>query len=158
MKNIGDYIVYRRDVCKIIDKKVYNDNDYYVLSPINDKSLHINVPVNNKLGYIRELISIEDVDNLIKKIPSIDLIDEEDRKLEFKYKELLDSGNHEDLIKIIKTSYSRNKKRVDSNKKISEKDKHYFDLAESYLYNEISIVLNKSYEDTKKYIIDTIEK
>lgn len=158
MKRVGDYIVYRRDVCKIIDLKKYNNRDYYVLSPLNDISLHINVPVDNKLGYIRDLMSKEEVSNLISKISSIELIDEEDRRLEFKYKELLDSGNHEDLVKIIKTSYLRNKKRLDNNKKISEKDKHYFDLAEKYLYNEISIVLNKDYEETKRYLISTIEK
>ncbi len=158
MKRVGDYIVYRRDVCKIIDLKKYNNIDYYVLSPLNDISLHINVPVDNKLGYIRDLMSKEEVSNLISKISSIELIDEEDRRLEFKYKELLDSGNHEDLVKIIKTSYLRNKKRLDNNKKISEKDKHYFDLAEKYLYNEISIVLNKDYEETKRYLISTIEK
>ena len=158
MKRVGDYIVYRRDVCKIIDLKKYNNIDYYVLSPLNDISLHINVPVDNKLGYIRDLMSKEEVSNLISKISSIELIDEEDRRLEFKYKELLDSGNHEDLVKIIKTSYLRNKKRLDNNKKISEKDKHYFDLAEKYLYNEISIVLNKDYEETKRYLISAIEK
>lgn len=158
MKRVGDYIVYRRDDCKIIDLKKYNNIDYYVLSPLNDISLHINVPVDNKLGYIRDLMSKEEVSNLISKISSIELIDEEDRRLEFKYKELLDSGNHEDLVKIIKTSYLRNKKRLDNNKKISEKDKHYFDLAEKYLYNEISIVLNKDYEETKRYLISTIEK
>lgn len=158
MKRVGDYIVYRRDVCKIIDLKKYNNIDYYVLSPLNDISLHINVPVNNKLGYIRDLMSKEEVSNLISKISSIELIDEEDRRLEFKYKELLDSGNYEDLVKIIKTSYLRNKKRLDNNKKISEKDKHYFDLAEKYLYNEISIVLNKDYEETKRYLISAIEK
>ena len=158
MKRVGDYIVYRRDVCKIIDLKKYNNIDYYVLSPLNDISLHINVPVDNKLGYIRDLMSKEEVSNLISKISSIELIDEEDRRLEFKYKELLDSGNHEDLVKIIKTSYLKNKKRLDNNKKISEKDKHYFDLAEKYLYNEISIVLNKDYEETKRYLISTIEK
>lgn len=131
--------------------------DYYVLEPISDKSLHIDVPINNKAGYIRELISLEEVDELINKIPIIKVIEEEDRKLEIKYRELLDKGSHEDLIKIIKTTYLRNKERIDNRKKISEKDKRYFDLAEHYLYDEISVILNMSYDDTKKFIIEKLE-
>ena len=157
MKKVGDYIIYRRDVCKITGTKKYNDNDYYVLCPMSDSSLHIDVPVDNKLGYIRDLITKEDIDKLISKIPSIELIDEDERRLENKYKELLDSGNHENLIKIIKTTYLRNKNRVDNKKKISERDNHYFELAEHYLYDEISVVLNLSYEDTKKYILKAVD-
>ena len=158
MKSIGEYIIYRRDVCKIVDMKKYNDNDYYVLSPLSDSSLHIDVPVNNKMGYIRELISKDEVEKLINKIPSIKIIEEEERRLENKYKELLDSGNHENLVKIIKTTYLRNKNRIENKKKISERDQHYFELAEHYLYDEISIVLNKTYDETKKYILDTLEE
>lgn len=158
MKNIGDYIIYRRDVCKIIDYK-YNNNEieYYVLQPVNDNSLHIAVPVDNRFGYIKELLNKNELEELINKIPSIDIIDENDRNLENKYKELLDSGNHENLIRIIKTAYLRNKNRVDNKKKISERDKHYFDLAEHYLYSEIGVVLNKDFDETKKYIVDKLE-
>ncbi len=41
-------------------------------------------------------------------------------------------------------------------KKISDKDKIYFDKAEEYLYNELSISLGMSFEKTKKYIIDRV--
>lgn len=64
----------------------------------------------------------------------------------------------EDLVKIIKTSYLRNKERIDSNKKITDKDNYYFNQAEQYLYNEFSQVLNLSYENTKNYIICEVSK
>lgn len=156
MKSIGDYIIYRRDVCKIIDYKKINNNDYYVLEPVNDNSLHITIPIDNV--YIKELMNITELEELINNIPNIDIIEENDRNIENKYKELLDSGIHENLIRIIKTTYIRNKNRVDNKKKISERDKHYFDLAEHYLYSEIGILLNKNFEDTKKYIVDILEK
>lgn len=159
MKKIGEYIIYRRDVCKIIDikKSHFNQLDYYVLVPIKDTTLHIDVPVDNRLGYIRELMSEEEVENLIEKIPDISIIEDDDRRLEGRYKELLDSGDHENLIKIIKTTYLRNQHRLDNKKKISEKDKYYFDLAEHYLYDEISIILNMSFEETKKYVIERLQ-
>lgn len=159
MYKVGDYIVYKRDVCKVkeIKEKYYNNTDYYVLNPISDDSLRINVPVDND-KLLRSLITEEEVKLIIKNIPNIDIIDEDDKMLETIYKDLLKSENHEDLIKIIKTTYLRNKDRVDNNKKISEKDNTYFNLAERYLYTEFSVVLNKSFDDTRDYVISEVEK
>lgn len=154
---MGDkYIVYKRDVCKIIEikEKYFKDKDYYVLVPISDSSLKIQVPVDNK--NIREVISFDEANKIIDNIKGVDVIDSGDKLLENIYKELLASGRHEDLIKVIKTTYLRNKERLDNNKKISEKDNYYFNLAEKYLYNEIGVALNMSYDDTKEYIINRL--
>lgn len=78
--------------------------------------------------------------------------------MESEYKKLISSGNYLDLIKIIKTTYIRNKNRKDAKKKISDKDKYYFDLAEKYLYSEFSIVLNKTIEETKDYVVSKVNE
>lgn len=158
MKQVGDYIVYRKDVCKIADikKNHFNDMDYYLLIPIDDESLHIDVPIENRMGYLRDLISKEEVVNIIKKIPMITVIESDEKRLEYEYKNLLSEGTHENLIKIIKTTYLRNKDRLDNKKKISDKDNHYFQLAEKYLYNEFSVVLDMNYDDTKEYVINQV--
>lgn len=77
--------------------------------------------------------------------------------IENEYKRLIDSGNFEDLIKIIKTTYLRNKERIDNKKKMSDKDNIYFEKAERYLYNEIATVFNMSYEEAKNYVINTVK-
>ena len=41
----------------------------------------------------------------------------------------MQNGTHEDLIKIIKTTYLRNKERLDNNKKTTDKDNYYFNQA-----------------------------
>lgn len=158
MRKIGDYIIYRKDVCKVVAIKEnhFNHKDYYLLVPIDDESLHIDVPVDYCAGYIRDLISKEEIQKLIQKMPKIETIQSDEKRLENEYKNLLNSGTHEDLIKIIKTSYLRNKERLDHKKKISDKDHHYFELAEKYLYNEIGTVLGMSYEDTKQYVINQV--
>ena len=158
MYNIGDYIIYSKDVCKILDIKenYINNMDYYILSPIDDNSLKLSIPIHNNL--IRKLISKEKVNEIINNILNIDIIINDDKTIENEYKRLLNTGNHEDLIKIIKTSYLRNKKRLDNKKKISDKDKTYFELAEKYLYTEFSIVLAMSFEETKNYIINSVLK
>lgn len=157
LKKVGDYVVYRKEVCKIkeIKEKYLNNQDYYRLVPVDDDSLHLDVPVNNEM-YLRDLITKKQVEEIINKIPEIKSISLEDKMLEAEYKNLMNSNSLEDYIKIIKTTYQRNQERLENKKKISETDNHYFKLAEKYLYNEFSVVLNKTYEETKQYVIDKV--
>jgi len=155
MFKVGQYVVYRRDLCIIKD---IIDNKYYKLSLIADESLTINVPIDNKFGFLRYPISIKEANQLIEKIPSIKPIATNDKLLENAYKELMRTNNHEDLIKIIKTTYLRNKEREESGKKIGDKDQTFFKQAEKYLYNELAHVLNMSYQECKNYIIDCVTK
>lgn len=161
MYKINDYIVYRNDVCKIknIKENKFNDNTYYVVVPIDDDSLIIDIPADNRMGYIRDLISLEEANKLIDNIPKIKLIDDfTEKNLENIYKDLLNKRGHNELIQIIKTSYIRNDERIRNRRKISDKDDKYFKLAEKYLYNELSIVFDMSFEETKNYIIERVKK
>lgn len=157
MFKVNDYLVYRKEVCKVTEIKEYkNDFLYYVITPINDTSLKIEVPTDSSV--IRPLISKRKIQTIIEEIPNIKEIAENDRLLENKYKELLKSGTYNDLITIIKTTYLRNETRDKEKKKRSEKDTTYFNLAEKYLYTEFSVVLGKSYEDTKEYVISKVKE
>lgn len=158
MYKIGDFIVYRKEVCKVVDikKNHFNNMDYYILEPLDDNSLRLDVPVDNRCGYIRDLISKDDINKIINNIPNIEIINIRDKSIENVYKNLMTSGSHEDLIKIIKTTYLRNQERIESNRKVSDKDTNYFNQAEKYLYNEFGVVLQMSYDDTKQYVIDKV--
>lgn len=147
-----DYIVYRKETCKIIGK----EDGYYKLVPINDTSIKYKVPVNS--NFLKKVITKEEIDRLLLEIPEINTIDLGEKQIEQEYKELMKSGTHEDLVKIIKTSYLRNQIRILNNKRISEIDDEYFRRAEKYLYEEIGIVLNLSFENTKEYIINKLKK
>lgn len=116
MYKIGNYLVYKKDVCEVKDikKNHLNNQDYYVLIPIYDDSLIIDVPIENRCGYIR------------------------------------------DLIKIIKTTYLRNKERIDNKRKSGDRDEFYFNKAEKYLYNEFGLVLGMKFHEVKNYIIDKV--
>lgn len=156
MYQIGQLVMYRKDVCEIKNMKKYNGEDYYILNPVKDESLKISIPITSK--DLRTIISKEEIEQIMKKMPEIETIETEDKIIEHTYKNLLFHGSHEDLIKIIKTTYLRNKERLENNKKVSEKDREYFDKAEEYLYTEFSYALNKSFEETKNYIISEVKK
>lgn len=159
MFNVGDKVVYKHDVCVIKDiKKARDEKDYYVLVPFSDNTLKIELPTDFGNKSIKNLISKEYALELISKMPKIDVLQVETKLLENEYKKLLSDETHESLIKIIKTTYLRNKERIDSKRKVSDKDDFYFRLAEKYLYNELSIVFNMSYEETKEYILREVSK
>ena len=155
MFKTGDYVIYRRDLCTIKD---IIDNKYYKLSLIDDNTLSINIPIDNKFGLRRKPISKEEAEELINKILTIEPIKTNDKLLENVYKELMRTNKQEDLIKIIKTTYLRNKEREETGKKIADKDQIFFEQAEKYLYNELSISLNMNYKEIKNYIIEYINK
>lgn len=157
----GDYVVYRHDICTIKDirKNKLNGITYYVMNPIDDDSLIIDIPIEDRMGHLRDVISSDNAKKLIERIPNINPIEDiNEKNLEIKYKELLATGKYDDLIKIIKTTFLRNESRTNNKKKISEKDNNYFKIAEKYLYNELSISLNMSVEDVKDYIFRVVNK
>lgn len=160
MYKVNDYVVYKKSVCKVkeIKNNKLNGIDYYILVPIDDDSLIIDVPVDNRMGYLRDVISKKETEELINSIPSIEPLDNiDDKYIEKTYKDLI-SGDYKDLIKIIKTSYLRNEMRSKNNRRPSDKDLNYFNQAEKYLYNELSISLNMSFNDTKNYIVTRVQE
>ena len=158
MFKIGDYVVHKRNVCKINKIRTIKDKDYYVMNPIDDQTLIINVPVDDSTCCLRSTLSRGDAIDLINSLHKVKVIDTTDKMIENQYKLLLQTGKHEDLICIIKTAYLRNVERKKSGKKIGEIDDSYFKLAEKILYNELSISLGKNYDDTKNYVIETVRK
>ena len=158
MYKSGDVVVYGRDVYRIKDVKdnyLFNKN-YYIMNPIDDDSLVTSVPVDTT-SYLRDVITKEEAEELIAKIPSIEIVQASDRDIEYEYKQLLRENTLEALIKIIKTTYMRNMMRQNQNKRISEKDEQYFNQAERRLYNELSISLHLTFDDTKRYVIDSVK-
>lgn len=160
MFKIGDKVVYKRNVCTINDIKInkFTNKECYELIPIDDNSLKITVPKELE-NNIRNVINKKEIKDIIKSIPNIKVISNMNEKnIENEYKKCLDDLTYENLIRVIKTTYLRNKMRTESKKRISDKDDMYFKMAEKLLYTEFSVSLNMSYEDTKEYVVSNVLK
>lgn len=163
MFNVGDFVVYGRNICEIKDIAIYTfgtstATEFYVLNPIDDCKTKINVPIEQKNSPMRGIIIKSEAEKLINDIPNIDVITaDNDKIIENKYKELFNSSDPRDWITIIKTTYMRNQDRITAGKKIGEKDDHYFKSAEKLLYGELSISLGKTYDETKLYVTSQVE-
>ena len=90
MFEIGNNIVYKRDVCIIKNIKEKNGINYYELIPIDDESLKIEVPTNNES--IKPIMSEKELSELIEKIPNIEIVECNDKMIEVEYKKLLLTG------------------------------------------------------------------
>ena len=156
MFKVNDYVIYKRDVCIILEEKLISNYEYFVLQSTIDDSLKINIPKSMSSKLLRHLNTKEDIEKLISKIKTIPLLDVNSKNIEEDYKRCLRDETLESLIAIIKTSYFRNQSRLAHNKKMTDKDKYYYELAEKFLYNEIACIYNITYEDAKKYVLDKL--
>lgn len=162
MYKVNDIVVYRRDVCKIIGKhrSDFTGEQCYILVPYEkqDGSVKMQVPVSNKGGHLRNLITREEIDRLIAEAPDIQQLENKPANMKSQYASLLKTDNLTDLICIIKTSYNRNRLRREQNKKMASVDDEYLQKAEKYLYAEIAVALGLSYEESKEFFENEVKK
>lgn len=162
MYQIGDYVVKSANgVCKINDINQQNflgkeKKLCYQLMPLTDEKATIYVSVEKADRSIRAVLTKEEAQNLIQKIPEIKepwIYNEKER--ERNYKEAIQSNNPERLIGIVKLIYQRKQGRQKQGKKVPTVDERYFDIAENRLYSELELVLGKNrneiYELIKSY-------
>ena len=153
MYKINDVVVYKRDVCRVVgrEKSGFTGEKCYILVPYHntDGSTRMQVPVSNKAGHLRDLITKEQLLELLTNKPA---------NMKSQYANLLKTNEITDLIRIIKTSYERNRIRMEQHKKAASVDDEYLQKAEGYLYNELSVVLGMSFEEAKEYFTEEVSK
>lgn len=162
MYKANDVVIYRRDVCKVIGRKRsdFTGEPCYVLVPYGkaDGTVRMQVPVANKAGNLRSLISVAELEDIMRRVPDIELLDNKPANMKSQYAALLKGNDVVDLIRIIKTSYARNKERLEQHKKLATVDDEYLQKAEKYLFDELSVVLGISYEEAREYFLQGVSR
>ena len=139
MYKIGDTVLYGREgVCKIKDivtRKLNNiDKQYYFLTPLDDH-ITILVPTDNETIWINDK-------NIRKQ----------------KYNDIINHGNHEQLVKLTKTLYLNKQKQEKAGKKFHVQDQHFLQTAEKMLYDEFCHTLNLKPEQILPFILETLKE
>lgn len=164
MFKVNDYIMYgTTGVCKIVEIKKEKflgrqEVEYYVLEPVYSKNTIIKIPVNNTTIKMREVVSKEDLEELINVIPKIEtewINDDKSRNEHFKT--MLKSGDCEDLVTLIRTIYLNKKDRKSLGKKLYKADDEIMQAAEKLLNEEIAFVLDIDSKAVPKYISSRIK-
>jgi CarD family transcriptional regulator len=165
MYKIGEYVVYgTAGVCQVEDITTLNMRDvpkekqYYVLTPLNIRANHIFAPVEHTKVPMRKIITRDEAEQLIERLPELEEIVIENPKFaESILKETLKSCDVNEFARVIKTLYNNNKKRLAQGKKITASGEKYLRIAEDGLYAELALVLEIDRKEVPRYIEDRLK-
>ena len=161
----GDYVLYgTTGVCRIDEITTLNldgipkDREYYVMYPENSGG-KIYLPVENADSKMRSIITKEEAQELIRKMPDIEPLKVTNEKLlKEMYQKSMKCYDCTDWVRLIKCIYFRKQSRQADGKKITSMDERYMSLAENALYGELSIALGIPRKQVLEHIITIIEE
>lgn len=165
MYQIGEFIVYGNNgVCEVIDIGPINiggvnkNTKYYTLKPIYESG-NIFVPVDTPV-FIRSVSTYDEVQDLIKSIPSINEIEYDEknvRLLQSHYMKLLEARDCKSLLTILAITENKKSIAVKSGRKFGQIDDKFMKIARGLIDDEFSVVLGIQKEDVEEYIKEKIE-
>ncbi len=167
MFSVGDTVLYGNEgifvVEEITQEKISGKIcDYYTLkSKVKDSSV-IYLPTENQalLDKIHPLLSENEINELLSNIPDGDAEDLwiDDNKLrKEKYREILENGRHEDIIRLASTLYRRQKLQKQNHRKLGVSDERALREAERIIGTEFSFVLGIELSEVPEYIRSHID-
>ena len=154
MYKMGEVIAHNKlGLCTIKEITQINDIDYYVLIS-NIDNTKIMIPISNADKLTRKIITKEEIEELVNKIPNINIDLIKDFKTRMKtYDELLKSGEIENLAILSRTIYEYKKE----SKNLTVADKEIFKATEKILFDELAYVLNiDNKNDVSKYLFKKV--
>lgn len=146
MFSINDTVMYGNSgVCTIVDirpeKLAGKKMTYYILKPAENENMTIYCPVDSDKIRMRKLLTLEEVNRLISIMPdtTVEWIEDDQRRKEA-FTAVVKSGDHRDLVKMIKTLYFKREEKLSEGKKFHAADEKIMKDAEDMLYLEYRII------------------
>lgn len=130
-----------------------SDTLYYKLTPVYDTET-IYTPITTK-AFMRPVMTRGQAEDLIERIPSITeaVCDNRDMKmLNERYRACLSTHSNDDLIRLIKSVYIKNRRSIKAGRHMGQTDQQYMKRAEKLLYGELSVALGMAYDEVQPYI------
>ncbi len=158
----GEYIIYGNSgVCEVQDylKADGEHRTYYVLAPVGSKGSTIFSPVDNQKVSMRKVMTKEEADALLKGISGEEeMVIRDARTQEQQYKEVLQSGNSTEALRLLRALYKRKKQREAAGRRVTAIDEKYYFMAKGNLLNELAIALNVKVEEAERLLAEQIKK
>jgi len=159
MYQVGDYVIYgNTGVCEITEIKplayLGSEQLYYILTPVF-QNCTISTPVENRKVFMRPVISKEEAEQLIDRIPSIHAQAYHSsvlRQLTDHYEALLETHDCETLVELTMSIYSKKRCVEEQKRKFGAIDERFMKRAEDLLFGELSVALGIPKEAVVDYI------
>lgn len=161
----GQYVNYgKHGVCVVEDithmdiPGVSKDKLYYVLSKVYTKGNKIYTAVDNHKVRMREILSKNEAEDLIREIPQIErLAVPNDKSRNEKYKDALTTCDCREWVKVIKSLYQRKQECIANGRKVAVTDERFYKEAEDHLYGELALALGIDKGQVEEFIISKVE-
>jgi len=152
----NDYVINKNQgLCQIADICLLEGMNYkcYLLSPVNNPTLKIYIPVKSASIHLRRPVAAEQALESIKKLQYRDIENIKNFKTKIsEYKKLLNEGTTENLSMLVKFLYDREKELV--------KEPSYINIlktAETLYLTELGFSLGKTNESVRELIFAEIK-
>ncbi len=162
---VNDTVAHTRDgVCRVVgieDLTLASDEpcSYFILRPVYEPGSKLYVPVDRADELLRDLITREEIGELIDMMPEIgfDWISDEKSRQRALQQDIR-SGSHEVLLGIITTLYRKREEIGSSGRKFHSSDEHFLNEAEKQINREFGYVLGIDPGKVPDYIIARVKK
>ncbi len=166
MFNVGDMMVYGTNgVCSVsaICASPFDKSDtrtFYTLTPISDNAnLVIYTPVENEHVVMRTLITKEEAEAILLDFGKYEPVKVEiEKRRRDAYRDVIQSGDPRDFIRIIKTVKARRDEFRRTRRRLPDLDNDFEHTAKKCLYSELSVVLGLTREEVHKLISEKLEE
>ena len=161
----GSYVLYGgTGVCRVQDigplahiRGTPSDKLYYTLAPLYSSEV-IYAPLDTHV-FMRPILSKGEATALVDRLASLQeapYLCEDQRKMGDHYRAVLETHQCEELLRLIKTVYHKNKESTKRGKKPGQIDQRYQKRAEELAYGELAVALGIPYEEVPHYIASRI--
>lgn len=151
-------------ICKIseITRQVINGSsvECYTVKPLYDNQCRFLIAANNQKATqkIQRVLSRRELEALIQTMSTESTIWIENATLRKKrYEEILENGDRQELVQLIKTLYLRQQTLQEKGKKLQTADERSLQMAEKLLHDEISHVLHIQRDHVRSFILHSIQ-
>ena len=165
MFKVGDHIVYGTNgVCRVIElcSSPVDKNDhrtFYALKPVSGPAESvIYTPVDNDRVPMRSLMSAEEVEGLLLRIPEIPHLPIPTEKARREtYRAAISACCPDSYVSVIKTIWGRRSELSGLGRRLPEFEIECDGIARRHLYTELSLVLGLPVEEMEGYITERLE-
>lgn len=162
MFSVGEYVIYASTgVCKIDDIRKENfggeRKSYYILKPVYLANSTIYAPVGSSEEKMKNVISKEEVEQLIGTMPEEEIIwiDDDNQRKE-KFTDIVRHGDRHELIRLLKSLHHKQKEKLASGRKFHSADERIMKDAEKILFEEFALALKIKPEDVVTFISQSL--
>ena len=154
--SIGQQVIHLREgLSRIVDKKTMGEREFFVVDVYRGKGETIYVPVVGAESIIRDLLNVEEADELLRSLKGIEKeFNTNTKQRRDAYKRRLNSGSVYDMGYMYRQYYlyEQNPDGV----KLGPADIDMLEYATHYILDELRLVYNIDKESIREFLINRI--